>query len=64
MAAHNCYALVREHYGEGKVSLVARALKEMAPEEVYRRITETIETDNDLGHSLWVPQNEERLWLT
>ena len=61
IAARNCYALVREHYGEGRVSLVARALKEMAPEEVYQRITEAIETDNDLGHSPWVPYNEERL---
>jgi hypothetical protein len=55
IAARDCYALVRQHYGEGRVGLVARALMEMLPEEVYRRITEAIEDENDLGHVLWVP---------
>lgn len=55
-AAAQCYALARRNFPESKIGLVTRALKVWGIDEVFRRIEEAVETGDDLGHALWVPE--------
>jgi len=48
-----CYALVRRHY-PAKIGLVTRALREYPESDVLEYIESCIESDDDLGHALWV----------
>jgi hypothetical protein len=51
----DCFWLVRHHYGESKVGLVKIALEAYGPDETWERAIEAIETGEDIGRALWVP---------
>jgi hypothetical protein len=53
----DCFWLVRHHYGESKIGLVKIALATYGPDETWNRTIDAIETGNDIGHALWVPDH-------
>jgi hypothetical protein len=53
----DCFWLVRHHYGESKVGLVKIALEAYGPDETWERAVEAIETGDDIGRALWVPDH-------
>jgi hypothetical protein len=53
----DCFWLVRHHYGESRVGLVKIALDAYGPDETWERTIEAIETGDDIGNALWVPDH-------
>jgi hypothetical protein len=53
----DCFWLVRHHYGESKVGLVKIALEAYGQDETWDRAVEAIETGDDIGHALWLPDH-------
>ena len=53
----DCFWLVRQHYDESKVGLVKIALAAYGPDETWERAIEAIETGEDIGRALWVPDH-------
>jgi hypothetical protein len=52
----HCIRLARKHWGERGAALVAKAVRAgLSHEEILAYLQEAVETDNDLGHALWVP---------
>jgi hypothetical protein len=53
----DCFWLVRHHYGESRVGLVKIALDAYGPDETLDRTSRAIETGDDIGNALWVPDH-------